>query len=112
VPEAQWEILVDGEPVEISQERVLSLLILLLQRAGEERRVTQADKPLLFGGDPREARKKQLRPLVHELRQALRDAPRPPPHSRLSRFITSFGNEEYGLNETVRFAFLRRMKPE
>jgi hypothetical protein len=111
-PEAPWEILVEGNPVELAQGRVLSLLVLLLQRAGEARRVTQADKPLLFGGDPREARKKQLRPLVHELRQALRDAPLPPPHSRLSRFITSFGNEEYGLNETVRFAFLRRMKPE
>lgn len=107
--EERWETRVDGEPVEIPHGRVLGLWVLLLQRAGEGRRVTQADKPLLFGGDPREARHRQLRPLVHELRQALHDAPLPPPHSRLSRFITSFGNEEYGLTESVRFAFLRRM---
>jgi hypothetical protein len=53
-----WETLVDGQRVEIANGRVLGLWLMLLERAGEGRRVTQADKPRLFAGDPREAHNK------------------------------------------------------
>jgi DNA-binding NtrC family response regulator len=108
-PGVKWEIVADGHPVDLSNEHAVNLLVLLLQKAAAGQTVTQADKPDLFGGDPQAAQTRRIAPYLHILRQALHDEVTPRSHSRVSRFFTSFGNEEYGLNETVRFALLRRV---